>query len=99
MHIGSKPGESVFQGRQGGDTFLVLSPEERMLYLYTTVETMLCPSISAFEEEMEKPYFWAEATGMMYVLSEVSRSNFAHIEDVQDAEAVLEYMEENLKTV
>lgn len=99
LQIGSKPGEQVFQARKGGDTYLVFSAEDRMLYLYTTVETMLCPSITAYEGEMNRPYFWAESTGMMSVLSEVSRCSFAHVEDVEDAKDVLEFMEVNLGSV
>lgn len=99
MQIGSKPNEHVFIARQGGDTYLVVSFDECMLYLYKTVETLLCPGITVFEEYMERPYFWSEDTGMMSVLSEVSRRSFAHIEDADDAVDVLEDMEVSLGTL
>jgi hypothetical protein len=93
LHIGSKPGEKVFQGRQGGDTFLVLSLADRMLHLYQVSETLLRPSMELFEEASKQPYFWSETTGMMYVLSEVSYCSWAHVEEKEDAESVLVDME------
>ncbi len=99
MQIGSRPGQKVYQDRLGGDTFLVYSPDDTMLYLYQTVETLLCPSITAFEEEQDRPYFWAEATGMMYVLSEVSRTSFADVETVAEANEILEDMEVHIDTL
>lgn len=89
----------MFQAKQGGDTFLVFSPGDCMLYLYKTVETMLCPSITAFEADKDKPYFWSENTGMMYVLSEVSQRSFEDVKDVPDAEDILEDLEVYLESL
>lgn len=99
MQIGSRPGQQVFQDRQGGDTFLVFSPEDCMLYLYRTVDTLLCPSITAFEEEQDKPYFWAENSGMMYVLSEISQRSFEDAQTVEKAQDILEELEVYLETL
>lgn len=97
LQIGSKPGQRAFQAKQGGDTYLVLSQSDRMLYLYTTVETLLCPGITVFEEYADRPYFWSEDSGMMSILSEVCHSSFEHISDREDADMVLEGMEEFLE--
>lgn len=99
MQIGSKPNQSVYQGRQAGDTFLVLSLDDRMLYLYQVVETLLRPSMEGFVEHQERPYFWSDTTGMMYVLSEVSMCSFDHVEDADTANSVLESMEAYLETL
>ena len=93
MEIGSKPSEKVFQARQGGDTFLVLDIENRMLYLYKTVDTLLCPSMAAFDEHKDGLYFWSETTGMMYILSAVSEASFARMQDKEDAEHIIESLE------
>lgn len=71
----------------------MLDIEGRMLHLYQTVETLLCPSIQGFEDYHNQPYYWAEATGLMYVLKEVSTGNWAHVEDIDDARDVLQGME------
>lgn len=99
MEIGSKPNQTVYQCRQGGDTFLVLSLDDRMLYLYQVVETLLRPSMEAQREAQKEPYFWSETTGMMYVLSAVSTCSFEHVEDEEDANGVLDSMEAFLSTL
>jgi hypothetical protein len=99
LHIGSKPNQTVYQAREGGDTFLVLSLDDRMLYLYQTVETLLCPTIAACAEYGDTPFFWSETTGMMYVLSAVSTCSFEHVENVDDANEVLTSMEAFLSTL
>lgn len=70
-----------------------------MLYLYVTVETLLCPGITTFEEYAAQPFFWSEDSGMMSILSEISRSSFANIVDREDADIVLESLEASLGTV
>jgi hypothetical protein len=99
LQIGSKPGEKVFRSRQGADTFLVCDMENCMLYLYKTVDTMLRPSIEAFAEQQDMPYFWSDSTGMMYVLSEVSQRSFADVDSVMHAQGILENMEVNLEAL
>ncbi len=99
MQIGSKPSEKVYQGKESPDTFLVVDTEEAMLYLYVTVETLLCPRMEAFCARQDEPYFWHEVNGMMSVLVEVSRRGFANLWDQQEAEGILEAMEGELQTV
>ena len=70
-----------------------------MLYLYKTVETLLRPSIEAFAEQQDRPYFWSDSTGMMYVLSEVSQKSFADVDSVMHAQGILENMEVNLEVL
>jgi hypothetical protein len=89
----------VFQARQGGDSFLVYSPLDCMLYLYVVVDKLLHPSAEAVDELQDKPYFWVKRTGMIYVLSEVSQRSFGHIEDAIDAGLLLLNMEVGLETV
>lgn len=98
MHIGSEQGQMVFQARKGGDTYLVLSTEDAMLRLYKTEETMLCPSQTAAEEYEDRPYIWSETSGMMSILSEVSRCKIDHVTDQDSAEAVLIGLEAFLHT-
>jgi hypothetical protein len=64
-----------------------------MVRLYKTVETLLCPSMQAYDEHEDKPYFWAESTAMMYVLSEVSNASWAHVEDEEQAAGIVESLE------
>lgn len=99
MQIGSRPGQKVFQAKLGGDTFLVCDMADCMLYLYTTVETLLKPKRKIVYELQDTPYFWVKETGMMYVLSEVSQGTFEHVEDVADANNLLEDMEVYLDAV
>jgi len=93
LQIGSKPGQSVYQNRQGKDTFLLLDLADCMLYLYVTVDTLLQPSAEAVAELQDTPYFWVKKTQMMYVLSEGNRCNFEHIQSKEEADDIIEDME------
>lgn len=99
MLIGSNPGESVYQGRTASDTFLVVNLNDCMLYLYQVVDTMLCPTTLAVGEYHDRPYFWSNTTGMMYILSPVSQCSFSQIQTADDAVGILESMEAFLETV
>ena len=99
MHIGSKPSDRVYIGKESPDTYLVVDTEECVVTLYVTVETLLRPGMDTFLEYQERPYFWSEANGMMSVLSEVSTRSFGHIDGQYEAQGILEIMEAELKTV
>lgn len=99
MHIGSKPSDKVYQGKDAPDTYLVVDTEECVAYLYVTVDTLLRPGIDTFIEYQDRPYFWSETNGMMSILSEVSHSSFGHIDGQFEAEGILALMEAELKTV
>ena len=85
---------SVFQAKRGGDVFLVLDADETTVTLYATVETMLRPTSAVFLEYAGHPYYWAEETGMMYVLREVAQENYLLSEEAP--EDVLLRMENTL---
>lgn len=87
----------LFRSRQGGDVFLVVDLTENMLYLYKTVETMLRPTIAACVEQGDRPFFWAQATGMMYVLSQVSCRSYEDIQHGYSAEEILWELESSLE--
>jgi hypothetical protein len=93
MQIGSKPSEKVFIAKEGGDTFLVLSFEDRMLHLYQTVETLLNPSAEAIEAHKDDLYFWAKNTGMMSILSRVNSCTFEHAKTPEDVVEIIEELE------
>ena len=92
MQLGSKPGQMVFQRREGSDFFVVMDEQARMLYLYRTVETLLRPKLETTLQYKDMPWYWAETTGMMYVLEEANSISLQHA-TVDNASELLEELE------
>lgn len=99
MHIAGKPGQMVFQAKHGGDKFLVFDTVTGVLHIYVVVDKLLCPSMAAVDEYEERPYLWHDATGMMYILREHAKADVREISSVEEAESVLESLEEGLQIV
>jgi hypothetical protein len=92
LQIGSKPGQQVFQRREGNDFFVVMDEPARMLYLYRTVETLLRPRLATTLEYQDKHWYWAETTGMMYILEEANSISMENA-TVDNASEYLEELE------
>ena len=86
----------VFQHRDGGDTFLVLDTETWRVHLYVVVDRLLCPSTAAVAEYEQRPYFWHDPTGMMYILKHHSARRIGRVANVDQANVVLEKLHEGL---
>ena len=89
----------AFQRRDGGDTFLVLDTETQKIHLYVVVERLLCPSADTVSEYEDRPYFWHDSTGMMYILEEHSVARVNRVRNVEQANVVLEKLEQGLESL
>lgn len=97
MQIGSKPSQSVYQAKRGGDRFLVLDRQDMTVHLYVTVETLLPQHASTFKQYADKPYFWVQESGMLFVLQEVQSKSYEDAFVPGNAENILAEMEEHVE--
>jgi hypothetical protein len=94
LQIKTKPGESlVFQSKIGGDVIVELWLETKTLFVYRTIETMMRPSTTAFNEYAGQPYFWSAKTGMMRILKEVVRASYNDVATPEDGERIFNAVE------
>jgi hypothetical protein len=99
LQIGSKQGQRVFQSKVGADLFLQLDENDLTLRQYVVVETLLQPRADTVLSYMEKPFYWADTTGMMYVLEERGCESYAQVKTQDDALDILEDLKVNIEDV
>jgi hypothetical protein len=97
LQIDSKPSQRVFQARHGGDTFLMLDTEACVLHLYVVVDKLLCPTMGAVDQYNDRPIFWHDSTGMMYVLREHAKAELSNDLGVDEAKRILKNLEKGLE--